>query len=1036
MAKMRETHSQKSISTLFYFISLLFFAATSQKNQEDEEEQRILLKLKQEFGNPPALQSWNPSSNPSHCTNWSGITCNTNNSVTKISLHDMNITEKVPNFICDLKNLTQIDLSYNFIPGGFPVSVLNCSKLEYLDLSMNYFVGVIPNEIDSVSNLKVLILSANNFSGDIPPSIGNFEFLENLSLTMNQFNGIFPVEIGKLSNLEVLEMPYNRFVPSKIPDEFSKLVKLKTFWMQEANLVGEIPEWIVNFTSLDLLNLASNNLSGKIPESLFLLKNLTYVNLSYNKLSGEIPKEIECLGMAGIDLSINELTGSIPEGFGKWKNLASLDMYRNRLSGEIPASIGLLPLLTDIRLFENNLTGELPEGLGLHSKLRFLEVSENRLSGKLPENLCFGGVFEGISAFSNNFTGELPKTFAECPRLIDVMLHKNMLAGDIPASFWLPVNLSIVRLYDNLFSGELPDKLCSSLMRLEIENNRFTGRIPLDIAGSAQLVVFNGSNNLFTGEIPMGLTALSQLNDLALDGNDISGSIPLDIVSWKSLDTLTLSRNRISGVLPPKIGSLPDLNKLDLSENQISGSIPFEIGNLKLSFLNLSSNLLTGKIPSQIENLGLDSFLNNSGLCSNSKMLNLISCDSGSQTSRKLSPKFIALIVVVVVVMILLAVILVLVAIRSRYKRKEGDDEEDSVTWKVIKFQRLVDFTESEILSGLTKSNLIGRGGCGEIYKVSVNHPYKSVAVKKISSKGKLDSKHATQFQAEVEILGSIKHNNIVKLMGYMSSKYTKLLVYEYMENGSLDQWLHQRNNGVSNLNERRTLDWQKRLNIAVGVAQGLSYIHHNCSPPIIHRDVKSSNILLDSDFKAKVADFGLAKMIVQPGSFSASIVAGSFGYIAPEYGRTLKVNEKVDVYSFGVILLELVTGREANKGDEDRSLAEWAADRFLKTSVDALLDEEVKEGCNLEEMTSVFKLGLMCTSALPSSRPSMSDALQYLVSLCTSQEVYEKKALVSADNDVAPLLLSSHSADFLSTYKGGRSKKRMSDVVHSAEEV
>ncbi|XP_026421760.1 receptor-like protein kinase 5 [Papaver somniferum] len=705
---------------------------------------------------------------------------------------------------------------------------------------------------------------------------------------------------------------------------------------------------------------------------------------------------------------MNELTGSIPEGFGEWKNLTSLVMYRNRLSGKIPASIGLLPLLTDIRLFVNDLTGELPTELGLHSKLVYLEVNDNKLSGKLPENLCFGGEFYGISAFSNKFTGELPKSFAVCPSLTHVMLYKNMLGGEVPASFWSPVNLSYVQIHDNMFSGDLPDKLSSSLKRLEIENNRFTGRIPLDIASSAQLVVFDGSNNLFTSEIPTGLTALSLLTSLSLDGNEISGSIPSDIMSWKSLNTLTLSRNQISGEIPSKIGLLPSLTKLDLSENQISGSVPLEMGNLKLNFLNLSSNLLSGKIPSQLENLAFeDSFLNNSGLCSNVGISNLMSCNSlSSRSSRKLSPKFIVLIViVVVVVMILLSVILVLVAIRSIHKRKE-DDEEDSTTWQAIQFQRLVDFTELQILSGLIKSNLIGSGGCGEVYKVSINHPDKFVAVKKISSKGKVDSKHATQFQAEVEILGNIKHNNIVKLMGYMSSKYTKLLVYEYMDNGSLDQWLHQRN--IGNLKQRRTLDWQKRFNIAVGVAQGLSYIHHNCSPPIIHRDVKSSNILLDSEFKAKVADFGLAKIVQAGEPFSASIVAGTFGYIAPEYGRTLKVNEKVDVYSFGVVLLELVTGRKASKGDEDRSLAEWASDRSLETSLDLLLDEEVKEGWKMAEMTSVFRLGLMCTSTSPSNRPTMSEALQYLVRRSSSQEVHKKKALVAADN-VAPLLLSTH---------------------------
>ncbi|KAI3917737.1 hypothetical protein MKW98_021499 [Papaver atlanticum] len=987
MAKMRKTHSQNPIFLILFLLSVLFLTATSQKNQEVEEEQRILLNLKQQFGNPSALQSWNPSSNPSHCTNWSGIICNPNSSVTKISLHNMNITQIVPTFICDMKHLTEIDLSLNSIHGGFPISVLDCTNLEYLDLTMNNFVGVIPNDIDRVKKLKVLNLGGNNFSGDIPSSIGNLHLME-----------LFPLEIGKLVNLEVLEMPYNGFVPSKIPDEFSKLVKLKTLYMTDSNLFGEIPEWIGDLKDLEVLNLQTNNLSGKIPNTLFLLKKLSYVNLAENKLSGGIPNYIECLSMGGIDFSMNELMGSIPEGFGKWKNLTSLVMYRNRLSGKIPASIGLLPLLTDIRLFVNDLTGQLPPELGLYSKLVYLEVNANKLSGKLPENLCFGGEFYGISAFSNKFTGELPKSFAACPSLTHVMLYKNMLGGDTPASFWSPVNLSYVQIHDNMFSGELPDKLSSMLERLEIENNRFTGRIPLDIASSVQLVVFDGSNNLFTGEIPIGMTSLSLLASLSLDGNEISGSIPSDIMSWKSLNTLTLSRNQISGEIPSKIGLFPSLTKLDLSENQISGSVPFEMGNLKLNFLILSSNLLSGKIPSQLENLAFeDSFLNNSGLCSNVEISNLVSCNSlFSRSSRKLSPKFIALIViVVVVVMILLSVILVLVAIRSIHKHKE-EDEEDSTTWKVIQFQRLVDFTESQILSGLIKSNLIGSGGCGEVYKVSINHPDKSVAVKKISSKGKVDSKHGTRFQAEVEILGNIKHNNIVKLMGYMSSKYTKLLVYEYMDNGSLDQWLHHRN--IGNLNERRTLDWQKRLNIAVGVAQGLSYIHHNCSPPIIHRDVKSSNILLDSEFKAKVADFGLAKIVQAGEPFSASIVAGTFGYIAPEYGRTLKVDEKVDVYSFGVVLLELVTGRKASKGDEDRSLAEWAADRSLETSLDVLLDEEVKEGWNEAEMKNVFKLGLMCTSTSPSNRPTMSEALQYLVRHCSSQELYEKKALVTAD--------------------------------------
>nr|CAB3459566.1 unnamed protein product [Digitaria exilis] len=240
----------------------------------------------------------------------------------------------------------------------------------------------------------------------------------------------------------------------------------------------------------------------------------------------------------------------------------------------------------------------------------------------------------------------------------------------------------------------------------------------------------------------------------------------------------------------------------------------------------------------------------------------------------------------------------------------------------------------ADIHHGLTEKNLVGSGGSGHVYRVTYINRYNShtevVAVKQIGCVGSLDELWTRSSSAS--ILCNIRHNNIVRLLCCLSSAESKLLVYDYMDNGSLDAWLHGDVHCAGHSMARARpvlrvpLDWPTRLIVAVGAAQGLCYMHHDCSPPIVHRDVKTSNILLDSEFRAKVADFGLARMLVQAGEPNTmSAVAGSFGYMAPEYAYTRRVNEKVDVYSFGVVLLELTTGRKANDGGELGCLAEWA---------------------------------------------------------------------------------------------------------------
>lgn len=991
------------LSVYFSVLLISLVLGHVESDQLYDKEEATLLRLKKHWQNQKSLSQWTPSS--SHC-NWSGVNCS-NNSVTVLEFPNVNISGTIPPFICELKNLRVLDLGNNSIYGTFPLVLYNCSKLEYLDLSQNYLAGTIPDDIHRLSQLLFLNLYANEFTGDIPVGIGQLQKLRSLQLQQNHFKGTFPVEIGNLFNLEELMLGYNSFMPSTFPSNFTQLTKLKQLWFADSNLIGEIPEMIGEMAALELLDLSDNKLTGTIPNSLFTLKNLTMLYLHNNKLSGEIPRIVESLNLVKLDLSGNNLTGTIPDDIGKLENLSFLALFFNELSGEIPASIGRLPALTHLKVFNNNLSGTLPPELGLHSMLIELQILSNRLSGRLPEFLCNGGKLIGVVAEDNNFSGELPNSLGNCSSLLMVTVSRNAFSGEIPVGLWTSSKLETLTLSDNRFSGELPNEVSRNLSRLEISNNGFSGKLP---AGDSwrSLVVFIGSNNSFTGTIPQEFTALPRLTTLLLDRNQLSGPLPSDIISWKSLDTINMSHNQLAEEIPDGITSLPRLLQLDLSDNQLSGKIPTQLGSLKFTFLNLSSNHLIGEIPSQLEiSAYSSSFLNNPGLCTSSSLLNLHICNSRLEKSSKSSTRLITLLSSIIAAAFVLALIVSFMIIKVYQKRKQRSIS----TWKFTSFHNL-NFNESDILSGLTESNVIGSGGSGKVYRVVIKRSGLIVAVKKIWNDKKFDQKPEKEFQAEVEILSTIRHLNIVKLLCCISNNDTKLLVYEYMEKRSLDQWLHtkKRSRNASGSVCHANLDWPSRFRIAVGAAQGLSYMHHDCSPRVIHRDVKSSNILLDSAFNAKIADFGLARLLIQQGEATVSAVAGSFGYIAPEYAQTSKVDDKIDVYSFGVILLELTTGKEANFGDENYCLAEWAWRHVNQGKPIAdVLDKKIMEAFYLDGMCIVFKVGVKCTSKMPSARPSMREVLQILVQ-CSQPLDYGLKSIgFGRDNDAIPFLKNSN---------------------------
>ncbi|WJZ84782.1 hypothetical protein VitviT2T_004369 [Vitis vinifera] len=577
-----------------------------------------------------------------------------------------------------------------------------------------------------------------------------------------------------------------------------------------------------------------------------------------------------------------------------------------------------------------------------------------------------------------------------------------------------------VMLDGNSFSGTLPSKLARNLSRVEIANNKFYGPIPAEISSWMNISVLNANNNMLSGKIPVELTSLWNITVLLLDENQFSGELPSQIISWKSLNKLNLSRNKLSGLIPKALGSLTSLSYLDLSENQFSGQIPPKLGHLNLIILHLSSNQLSGMVPIEFQHEAYeDSFLNNPKLCVNVPTLNLPRCDAKPVNSDKLSTKYLVMILIFA-----LAGAFVSLSKVHIYHRK--NHSQDHTAWKFTPYHKL-DLDEYNILSSLTENNLIVCGGSGKVYRVANNRSGELLAVKMICNNRRLDQKLQKQFETEVEILSTMRHANIVKLLCCISNETSSLLVYEYMEKQSLDRWLHGKKQRTSSMTssvhnfvldwptrkpikwlhgkKQRTssmtssvhnfvLDWPTRLQIAIGAAKGLCHMHENCSAPIIHRDVKSSNILLDAEFNAKIADFGLAKMLVKQGEpDTMSGIAGSYGYIAPEYAYTTKVNEKIDVYSFGVVLLELVTGRKPNSGDEHMCLVEWVWDQFREgKTIEEVMDEEIKEQCERTQVTTLFSLGLMCTTTLPSTRPTMKEVLEILRQCSPQEGLVERK--------------------------------------------
>ncbi|XP_062234176.1 receptor-like protein kinase HSL1 [Phragmites australis] len=962
------------------FLTLLLLVNAALLARALNQDGLYLLDAKRVLTVPsPALADWNPR-DATPC-NWTGVSCDAGSgAVTEISLPGLNLAGSFPAALCRLPRLRSVNLYMNYI--GPDLAVARCKALERLDLSMNSLVGNLPDALADLPDLVYLNLESNNFSGPIPKSFGHFKKLESLSLVYNLLGGEVPPFLGGLATLQELNLSYNPFAAGPVPAELGDLSALRVLWLAGCNLVGSIPPSLGRLGNLTDLDLSTNALTGPIPPEITGLTSALQIELYNNSLSGPIPKGFGKLReLRGIDFSMNRLDGAIPEDLFEAPKLESVHLYANSLTGPVPESVAKAPSLVELRLFANRLNGTLPADLGKNTPLVCVDLSDNSISGEIPPGICDRGELEELLMLDNILSGRIPEALGRCQRLRRVRLSNNRLDGDVPGAVWGLPHMSLLELNDNQLTGEISPVIAgaANLSKLVLSNNRLTGSIPSEIGLVSKLYELSADGNMLFGPLPASLGGLAELGRLVLRNNSLYGQLIRGIESWKKLSELNLADNGFTGSIPPELGDLPVLNYLDLSGNKLTGEVPMQLENLKLNQFNVSNNKLRGPLPPQYATEAYrNSFLGNPELCGE-----IAGLCANSQGRAKYHSGFAWM-----MLSIFLVAALVLVAGVAWFYWRYRSFNKSKLSayrskWTLTSFHKL-SFSEYEILDCLDEDNAIGSGASGKVYKAVLSNG-EVVAVKKLWSgaikkdieDGGQGSAADDSFEAEVRTLGKIRHKNIVKLWCCCTHKDCKLLVYEYMLNGSLGDVLHSSKAGL--------LDWPTRYKIALDAAEGLSYLHHDCVPAIVHRDVKSNNILLDAEFGARVADFGVAKVVEVTGRApkSMSVIAGSCGYIAPEYAYTLRVNEKSDTYSFGVVLLELVTGKlpvDPEFGEKD--LVKWVCSTIDQKGVEHVLDSKLDMTFK-EEIVGVLNIGLLCASSLPINRPAMRRVVKMLQEVC-----------------------------------------------------
>lgn len=830
-----------------------------------------------------------------------------------------------------------------------------------------------------------------------------------LGLSTMGLKGKLSGDIGGLTELRSLDLSFNRGLTGSLSPRLGDLQKLNILILAGCSFSGDIPDELGNLAELSFLALNSNNFTGKIPPSLGKLSKLYWLDLADNQLTGHLP--ISTSTTPGLDLLLkakhfhfnkNQLSGIIPAKlFSSEMVLIHILFDGNQFSGSIPSTLALVQTLEVLRLDRNALTGNVPSNLNNLTNINELNLARNNLTGPLP-NLSQMNSLNYVDLSNNLFDpSEAPIWFSTLKSLTTLVMEYGSLQGPVPQKLFSFPQIQQVKLRSNAFNDTLNigENISPQLQLVDLQNNQISS-VTLSSSYTNTLILIGN---------PVCTTALSNTNYCQLQqqptkpystslANCGSKLCPLDQkLSPQSCECAYPYEGTLY-FRGPFFRELSNVNmfhslemslwvKLGLTPGSVSLQNPF-FNNDDYLQVQLALFPPTGKYfnRSEIQRIGFD--LSNQTYKPPPEFGPYYFIASpyafpATHGGTSVSTGVIAGIAVGCAILVLGLMGVGTYAIQQKKRAEKAiglskpfaswaPSGKDSGGAPQLKGARWFSYDElKKCTNNFSESNEIGSGGYGKVYR-GILSDGQVVAIKR-AQHGSMQG--GLEFKNEIEMLSRVHHKNLVGLVGFCFEQGEQMLVYEFMPNGALRESL----SGRSGIH----LDWKRRLRIALGSARGLAYLHELANPPIIHRDVKSTNILLDENLTAKVADFGLSKLVSDSSKGHVSTqVKGTLGYLDPEYYMTQQLTEKSDVYSFGVVMLELVTAKQPiEKGKYIVREVRMVMDKYDEEhyGLRDMIDSSIINTANLSGFGRFLELAMQCVEDSAADRPTMSEVVKTL---------------------------------------------------------